>query len=93
MILKNVTISVPLKNLSNFWRSLEIKLINGKIKLKLKQTNYCVLSAAGNDNENDNPDNSDFTNRDTKLFVLVVASSAKDNQKLSIFFNKSTANE
>ena len=88
MILKNVTISVPLKNLSNFWRSLEIKLINGKIKLKLKQTNYCVLSAAGNDNENDNPDNSDFTNRDKKLCVLVVASSAKDNQKLSIFFNK-----
>ena len=35
-ILKNAAISVPLKYLSNFWRSLEIPLINCKAELKLK---------------------------------------------------------
>ena len=34
-ILKNVTIAVPLKYLSNFWRSLETPLINCKVELKL----------------------------------------------------------
>ena len=40
-ILKNATIAVPLKYLSNFWRSLEIPLINCKVELKLKWTKYC----------------------------------------------------
>ena len=35
-ILKNATIAVPLKYLSNFWRSLEVSLINCKVELKLK---------------------------------------------------------
>ena len=33
-ILKNATIVVQLKYLSNFWRSLEIPLLNCKVKLK-----------------------------------------------------------
>ena len=37
-ILKNVTIAVPLKYLSNFWRSLEKLLINYKVELKLRWT-------------------------------------------------------
>ena len=32
-------------NLSNFWRSLEMPLINCKIELKLKWKNYCALFA------------------------------------------------
>ena len=44
-ILNNATIAVPLKNLSNFWRSLEMPLINCKIELKLKWKNYCALFA------------------------------------------------
>ena len=44
-VLKNATIAVPLKYLSNFWRSLEMPLINCKVELKLKWTKYCVLSA------------------------------------------------
>ena len=36
-ILRNVTIAVPLKYLSNFWRSPEMPLINCKVELKLKQ--------------------------------------------------------
>ena len=42
-ILKNETIAVPLKYLSNFWRSLEVPLINCKVELKLKLTKYCIF--------------------------------------------------
>ena len=76
---------MPLKYIRNFWRSLEIPLINGKIELKLKWTRYCVFSAAGPDNVNFNADDSIliFIIKDTKLYVPVVTLSAIDNQKLS----------
>ena len=51
-------------------------LITCKVELKLKWTKYCVLSAAGPDNDNANPNNTIFTIKGTTL-------SAKDNQKLS----------
>ena len=91
-ILKNASIAVPLKYLSSFWRSLEMSLINSK-ELKLKWTKFCVLSAAGNDNVNDNVDNNNgniiiFTIKDTKLYIPVVTLSARDNQKLSKFVCK-----
>ena len=35
-IIKNATIAVPLKYLSNFWKSLKILTINCKVELKLK---------------------------------------------------------
>ena len=35
-ILRNAAIVVPLKYLSNFWRSLEMPLINCKVELKLR---------------------------------------------------------
>ena len=35
-IFKNATIALQLKYLSNFWRSLEMPLINCKIEFKLK---------------------------------------------------------
>ena len=35
-------------------------LINCKVELKLKRTKYCVLSAAGNDNVNNNDSNNIF---------------------------------
>ena len=43
-----VKIAVPLKYLSNFWRSLEIPLINCKIELPLNWIENCVLTAADN---------------------------------------------
>ena len=43
-VFKNVKIVVPLKYLSNFWRSLEIPLINCKIHLKLNLTKDCIWS-------------------------------------------------
>ena len=74
---------MPLKYLSDFWRSLEIPLINSKVELKLKWTNYCVLSAAGNENninENVNANKIIFTIKDTKLYAPVVTLTARDNQ-------------
>ena len=57
-------------------------LINCKIELKLKWTNYCILSAAETDNVNNKDDNIIFTIKDTKLYVPLVTLLAKDNQKL-----------
>ena len=64
-ILKNVTVTVPLHYSVNFWRSLEMTLINCKIELKLKRTKYCVLSAAGADNNDGNSNNFVFSIKDT----------------------------
>ena len=83
-ILKKKTIAVPLKYFSNFWRSVEIPLINCKVELKIKWTKYCLLSAAGNDNVNNNDsDNIFFPIKGTKLYVPAVTLSAKDKQKVS----------
>ena len=43
---KGVKRAVPLKYLSNFWRSLEMPLINCKIQLSLKWIENCVLTSA-----------------------------------------------
>ena len=88
-ILKNAAIVVPLKYLGNFWRSLEIPLINCKGELKLKWTKYCVLSAAGADNVNNRDSNNIiFAIKDPKLYVPTVTLSARDNQKLSKLLSK-----
>ena len=86
--LKNATIAVPLKYLSNFWRSLEMPYINCNVELKLKWTKYCVLSAAGADNVDNRDSNIIFTIKDTKLYVPIVTLSARDNQKLSKLLSK-----
>ena len=44
--LKNTKIEVPLKYLSNFFRSLEMPSINCKIHLKLNWNNNCVIYGA-----------------------------------------------
>ena len=45
---KNSKIVAPLKYLSNFWRSLEMPLINCKIHPKLNRIEDCILLSAGN---------------------------------------------
>ena len=68
----NVKIVVPLRYLSNFFRSLEMPLINCKGKLNLTWKKECVLSTnAGNDV---------FIINDTKLYVPVVTLSKEDNK-------------
>ena len=41
---KEVEIIVPLKHLCNFWRTLEIPLINGKVNLILTWSSSCVIT-------------------------------------------------
>ena len=43
---KGVKIAVPLKYLSNFWRSFEMPLIICKVELSLKWIENCVLTTA-----------------------------------------------
>ena len=68
----NVKVVVPLKYLSNFFRSLEMPLINCKIKLNLTWKKECVLST--------DDGNAVFIINDTKMYVLVVTLSKEDNK-------------
>ena len=70
---RNVKVFVPLKYLSNFFRSLEMSLINCKIKLNMEKK--CILS-------NDDGDVV-FIINDTKLYVPVVTLSKEDKILLS----------
>ena len=63
-------------------------LINWKVELEFKWSMYCVLSAAGDDNANDNDDNIIFTIEDRKLYVPVVTLSVRNIQKLTQKFSK-----
>ena len=74
---KNVEIMVPIKYLSNFWRTLEMLLVNCEVNLILKWSENCV--AVSTDVENQN---ATFSITDTKLYVPVVTLSTKDNAKL-----------
>ena len=58
-------------------------LINCKVKLKPKWTKQCVLFVLGTENIDANSNNVVFTTKDTKLYVPVATSLAKDNQKVS----------
>ena len=58
------------------------------MELKRKWSNYCTLSAAGNDNANNNDDNIIFPIKDIKLYVSVVTLSVRDNQKLTKLLSK-----
>ena len=68
----NVKVVVPLKYLSNFFRSLEMPFINCKIKLNLTWKKECVLSTGGGE--------AVFIINDTKLHVPVVPLSREDNK-------------
>ena len=67
--------AVPVKYLSNFWRSLEMSLINCKDELLLTwRTNYVLCNLVGT---------STFIITDGKLYVSIVILSTVDNAKLS----------
>ena len=74
---KNVEIMVPLKYLSNFWRTLEMLLINCEINLILTWSINCVIASTNVANQN-----ATFEITDTKLYVPVVTLSTQDNSKL-----------
>ena len=68
----NVKIVIPLKLLSSFFRSLEMSLINCKIKLNLTWKKECVLSTDVGD--------AVFIINDTKMYVPVATLSKQDNK-------------
>ena len=67
---------VPLKCLSNFWRTLEMPLINCGISLQLKRSRNCIIVAATTNNQNPT-----CQINDTKLYVPVVTLSTQENIK------------
>ena len=73
---KDTEIMVPLKYLSNFWKTLEMPLINCEINLILTWSSNCVLTATGVQNQNVT-----FAITDTKLYVPVVTLSTQENTK------------
>ena len=70
-----VKIVVSLKYLSNFWRSLEMPLINCKVELSLDWYKNCILPSAGIA--------ATFAITDTKLYVPVITLKTEGNAKLS----------
>ena len=71
---KDVEILVPLKYLSNFWRTLEMPLINCKVELILTWSNTCVITNSTGEGK--------FAITEIKLYVPVVTLSTEDNAKL-----------
>ena len=74
---KNVEMMVLLKYLSNYWRFLEMFLINCEINLILTWNANCIIVSTNITNQN-----ATFTITDTKLYVPVVTLSTQDNAKL-----------
>ena len=71
---KDVEIMVSLKYLSNFWRTLEMPLINCEVNLILTWSSTCVIT--------DSTGAGTFEITDTKRYVPVVTLSTQENAKL-----------
>ena len=84
---KEVEFSVSLKHLSNFWKTLDIPLINCEVSLSLTCSKYCVITDA---DPNANPPvleirvpaGAAFKIEDTKLYVPVITLSTEDDNIL-----------
>ena len=96
---EHVTIAIPLKYLGNFWRSLDIPLINCEITLILSWYKECVLVGrafrgppAAAANRINSPTSAKFEINDCKLYVPVVTLSAENDNKsgfrITIKWNK-----
>ena len=73
---KAAKIMVPLKYLSNIWRTLEMLVINCEINLVLTSSKICVISNAAASQD------TIFAITDIKLYDPVVTLSTQDNAKL-----------
>ena len=72
-----VEIMIPLNNLSNFWRTLEMSLINCEVEIILTWSVGCLIIYT--DIPNQNPTS---TITETNLYVSVVTLSTEDSAKL-----------
>ena len=91
---EEVEIIVSLKHLSNFWRILDMHLINCEINLILTWSKNCVIKSKATRNaipaQGGNPavaavnnsTNATFKIKDTKLYVPVVTLLAENDKKL-----------
>ena len=68
---------VPLKYLSNFWRTHEMPLINCEVELILTRSANCIIIYTDIANQDHA-----FELDETHLYVLVVTLSTQDNAKL-----------
>ena len=88
--LKNTKIVISLIYLYNFFRSLEMPLMNCKIYLELNWNNNCAMygtyTYAGGDNANNREITFKITS--TKLYVPIVTLSTKDNVNLTKQLNE-----
>ena len=87
-LLTNVKLVIPLKYLSNFWKGLNIPLINCEVELILTRSKNCVLAdmktknAQGGNPAIVAPSGAKFKITDTKLYVPVVTLSKENDIKL-----------
>ena len=90
---KEVEIGVPLKHLGNFWKMLDILLMNCEVSLALSWSKTCVIAsmekrlvrAAQGGNPavyGDSPESTAFKIKDCKLYVPAVTLSAENDNKL-----------
>ena len=80
--INGVKIMVPLKYLSNFWRSLEIPLINCEMELILDCSANCAIISTNNANQFPT-----FKITETNLHIPVVTLSTQDDSKLLLGIN------
>ena len=88
--LTDAEVVVPLKHLNNFWRSLDIPLINCEVEIILTWSKNCALAdmtvrAAGNNNDPPAvvaPSGATFKITDTQLYVPVVTLSKENDIKV-----------
>ena len=71
---KDVEIIIPLKYLSNFWKTLEMLLVNCEVNLILAWSKDCVITNSTGEEK--------FEITETKVYVPVVTLSTQDNAKL-----------
>ena len=72
--MKNIEIIVPIEYLSNFWRTLEMSLINCEVNLKLTWSRDCIITNSNGAEK--------FAITETRLYVRVVSLLTQDNAKL-----------
>ena len=89
---KDFEIAIPLKYLSNFWRNLDMPLINCEVSLTLSWHENCVITSKATRKAGgtaaaplvaiNNPTNAVFEITDCKLYVPVVTLSAEEDNEL-----------
>ena len=79
---KNVKITVSLKYISNFFRSLELPSINTKLYIELNWTKHSVIKTLYKDTA------TTYQITKTELYVPVVALKAQNNNKLTELLRK-----